>query len=333
MNQICSKCNITKEFFDFHKLKSSPTGYKKICKACHKDLYGIKSDIKKKLERELIERKCDFCNNAFFGRARKYCSDNCQSKAKSYKHRAKLDRKTLELLKLRDQGFYKCKSCGTVGERKDKYYNDNLCLSCKNKSKRAYRKNHASSESITKKAELRKRKSKLLDKKINNLFDNVFKTFINNCQITQVTNQFYSKTPWKNPNLSNSEKYRIRYRFDSDFNAKERLRRQLKKSLKFDGIADTLRLAAVKNGKSNKVEQVLGFTIKEFRERFEQQFTNGMTWEKFNSGDIHIDHITPKSWFSYTSVNDLSFKKCWSLQNLQPLWAKDNLTKSNKYSG
>ena len=53
-----------------------------------------------------------------------------------------------------------------------------------------------------------------------------------------------------------------------------------------------------------------------------------MTWD--NYGEWHIDHIIPISYFDYSSYDDETFKICWDLNNLQPLWAKDNLIKSNK---
>lgn len=46
-------------------------------------------------------------------------------------------------------------------------------------------------------------------------------------------------------------------------------------------------------------------------------------------GRWHIDHIRPKSSFTYTSEDDAEFRDCWSLTNLRPLWAKDNVKKSN----
>lgn len=75
-------------------------------------------------------------------------------------------------------------------------------------------------------------------------------------------------------------------------------------------------------------ENIVGYTLDDLRKNLESKFQEGMTWE--NYGDWHIDHILPDSSFSYTSFEDDEFKKCWSLNNLQPLWAKDNLTKSNK---
>lgn len=56
----------------------------------------------------------------------------------------------------------------------------------------------------------------------------------------------------------------------------------------------------------------------------ESQFKNGMSWDNFN--EWHIDHIIPLS--SAETEEDL-YKLC-HYTNLQPLWAKDNLSKYNK---
>jgi len=75
----------------------------------------------------------------------------------------------------------------------------------------------------------------------------------------------------------------------------------------------------------------LGYTVSELKTHLESKFKDGMTWE--NYGQWHIDHVRPESWFSYDKIGDDDFKKCWSLENLQPMWAKDNIDKSNKYEG
>lgn len=70
------------------------------------------------------------------------------------------------------------------------------------------------------------------------------------------------------------------------------------------------------------------YTIEDLVSHLEALFQPGMTWD--NYGKWHIDHIIPDSSFKYQTTDDEEFKKCWSLSNLQPLWARDNLIKSNK---
>jgi len=60
----------------------------------------------------------------------------------------------------------------------------------------------------------------------------------------------------------------------------------------------------------------------------ERLFRPGMNWQ--NMGKWHIDHIYPVSSFNFSSYEDKEFKECWDLKNLQPLWAEENINKSNK---
>ena len=67
---------------------------------------------------------------------------------------------------------------------------------------------------------------------------------------------------------------------------------------------------------------------------FESLFTDDMSWD--NMGEWHIDHIRPKASFNQEQLADPTsedFKKCWALNNLQPLWAKDNHSKGAKWDG
>ena len=43
----------------------------------------------------------------------------------------------------------------------------------------------------------------------------------------------------------------------------------------------------------------------------------------------HVDHIRPCAAFDLTSAED--FAACWSLENLQPLWASENVRKGASY--
>jgi len=78
-------------------------------------------------------------------------------------------------------------------------------------------------------------------------------------------------------------------------------------------------------------EKLVGYTRKDLIFHLEKQFRSGMSW--LNYGEWHIDHIRPKSFFRFETYNDPEFKKCWSLENLQPLWAFENLSKNNKLLG
>lgn len=73
----------------------------------------------------------------------------------------------------------------------------------------------------------------------------------------------------------------------------------------------------------------LPFTLEGLMNHLESLFQPGMSWD--NYGDWHIDHIKPESSFDYSSYEDLEFKECWCLSNLQPLWKIDNLKKGAKY--
>ena len=74
---------------------------------------------------------------------------------------------------------------------------------------------------------------------------------------------------------------------------------------------------------------LLGYTVDDLMRSLEAKFRNGMSWA--NQGEWHIDHIRPISSFNFSSANDPEFHECWSLENLQPLWACDNLSKGARY--
>ena len=104
---------------------------------------------------------------------------------------------------------------------------------------------------------------------------------------------------------------------DSHFRIKKRISARMRISL---------RSRNAKKGRS--VFDLLPYTLEELMAHLAAQFQDGMTWD--NYGEWHIDHIIPDSHFKYASVKDEGFLKAWALNNLQPLWAEDNLKKSNK---
>ena len=72
-----------------------------------------------------------------------------------------------------------------------------------------------------------------------------------------------------------------------------------------------------------KYESLLGYTCGELKAHVERQFTKGMSWE--NRSEWHIDHIIPIAHHLKNGVTDPKIINC--LSNLQPIWAKDNLSK------
>lgn len=86
---------------------------------------------------------------------------------------------------------------------------------------------------------------------------------------------------------------------------------------------------ALKRGvKSKPTKELLGCTIQEFIKYFGDLFSEGMSWEKYMEGGIHIDHIRPCASFDLT--DPAQQKECFHYTNLQPLWELDNLVKGAK---
>lgn len=77
--------------------------------------------------------------------------------------------------------------------------------------------------------------------------------------------------------------------------------------------------------KSKKTFDIVGCSPEFLKEHLEKKFTEGMSWDRIGK-EIHIDHIIPLS----SEDNEDEIYKLCHYTNLQPLWAEDNLKKSNK---
>lgn len=78
-------------------------------------------------------------------------------------------------------------------------------------------------------------------------------------------------------------------------------------------------------------EDLVGYTLQDLVEHFESQFYKDPRISWNNYGQWHIDHIKPASSFNIKELGDDEFLKCWSLENLQPLWGIDNCRKGNRF--
>ena len=79
--------------------------------------------------------------------------------------------------------------------------------------------------------------------------------------------------------------------------------------------------------KNTKTQEMLGVDWKTCKANIERQFEKGMSWG--NYGEWHIDHIIPLA----SANTEEELKKLCHYSNLQPLWAIDNLIKSNVING
>jgi hypothetical protein len=81
-----------------------------------------------------------------------------------------------------------------------------------------------------------------------------------------------------------------------------------------------------KTNKNNSTINIIGCSPQFLKEYIENQFQEGMTWDNHGLFGWHIDHIIP---LSSAKTEEEIYKLC-HYSNLQPLWAKENLKKSNK---
>lgn len=109
-------------------------------------------------------------------------------------------------------------------------------------------------------------------------------------------------------------------------------------------MSAAIRIRLNNHGSSKKGKSYLlsiGYTIEQLKVHLESKFYPNprtgimMTWNNWGKwseydNTWHIDHVIPDSVFQYASMEDKGFKDSWALNNLQPMWAKDNLIKSNK---
>ena len=127
------------------------------------------------------------------------------------------------------------------------------------------------------------------------------------------------KKIWKENNREKINKIRREWKAnkkatDPLFKMKENLRRRTLKAFKTKGWI-----------KSGGTETLLQGKYNEVFNHIESLFTEGMTWD--NQGQWHIDHITPLA----SAKTQEEIIELFNYKNLQPLWAIDNILKSDKY--
>jgi len=295
----CPKCNQIIRFTNKYNLRYSIKN-NSFCRECRKkkDEECTKNCPKCGIIMK-YKRKSNFDRSV---KLNKICRD-CRRKETKLKNASKVYTK-------------KCPKCGGIMSYKMRYglkksiKNNIICKDCRKKKsekkrkkyQEEYRKEHDKKpEAIKRKKEYRKEYDKrpsVIEQK-----------------------KEYRKEYLKRPDviLRTRECYRMRMK-DPKKKISKTISGGVRRSLKSNNLS--------KNGRH--WEDLVGYTIQDLKDHIESLFTKGMTWEKIVKGEIQIDHIIPQKFFKYNSTDDVEFLYCWSLNNLQPLWEKDNKEKNDK---
>lgn len=125
-------------------------------------------------------------------------------------------------------------------------------------------------------------------------------------------------TNWRKLNKERSKLYfrnyrKIKYNSNINFRISQNI---------ISRIAHSLR----GHNKSLSTMFLIGCEIDYLMYYLQEQFTKGMSWD--NYGKWHIDHKKPCAKFNLSKPKEQ--QKCFNYTNLQPLWAIDNIRKSDK---
>lgn len=141
------------------------------------------------------------------------------------------------------------------------------------------------------------------------------KSYYKNFENQQAYKKEYTKRPEVIARAKEIHLYRLKH--DLNYKLKMRLRWRLNDAIRKIG----------KRHKYNSSIFLVGCTAVFLKIHLENQFVDGMSWERFS--EIEIDHIKPLSLFDLTDAAQQRIAFHYS--NLQPLWALDNLRKGKKY--
>ena len=128
---------------------------------------------------------------------------------------------------------------------------------------------------------------------------------------------------WRANNLerarkNDSEWVKKKYKTNSKFKLKCRMSRAIARTLK--------------NGKDDKSWlNLVPYTLDDLIKRLKKTLPEGYTWNDYLKKNVlHLDHVIPISVHNFESYENIDFKRCWALKNLQLLPAKENLIKGTK---
>lgn len=237
----------------------------------------------------------------------------------------------LREIKLRVSPMKTCSKCGLIKElsefHKDKNQNDGFkkrCIKCRKEDsyiydlkrtekKKEYHKNYYNENSKI-------IKQRTIKYRLNNI-----DIISEKLKIYYINNSEKIKKSSKTNRCLNIEHYKLYAR------EYQRNRRNNDISYKLLCICRKRTNQAIKSTyKRNTTIELLGCSHDFLRTHIEKQFKFGMNWNNYGIGGWEIDHIKPCALFDLKDPEQQ--KQCFHYTNLQPLWAKENLSKGKKFN-
>lgn len=268
---------------------------------------------------------CNICGKVFTPKNSRniYCCKECGHLAKKLNARNKKIIKTCEICgKIFETGRKDkkvcSKECQKIKKQKyDKEYVKNNRIKINKRNRKYYKNNKEKCIQIRKKYESKNKKQILERRRFNKQ-----KRRKENPEKYRQKDREYAKN--KSAKIKEKERARKRERWhnDKEYKLKNIISHQIR-----DGL---------KENKTFKTFELLNYTSEDLIKHLESLFQDGMNWDNYGLNGWHIDHIKPIASFNLINEDGTQnleeIKKCWSLDNLQPLWAKDNIIKSSWYT-
>jgi hypothetical protein len=218
---------------------------------------------------------------------------------------------------------------GVVNDHKDDLVYRNVCKECISKrDHERYLKNQGEIKA-NRKTEEYKLSKKIWDKNYNEKHPE---------KIKKKKKKYYQEN--KEEILAKNTEYQKENK--SIRNNREKARKQKDPAYKLRTLVSSRISAALKSAGASKSNttftKYVPYTMQDLQEHLTKQFEPWMTWqnwgkynaETWNDNDQstwtwQLDHIIPRSELPYSSMEDENFHKCWALENLRPLSAKQNI--------
>lgn len=326
---ICSKCDKSKELSEYYN-----RGYK--CKECIKKEYIEKVSNKPPTIKEV--KYCGVCNVNVI--KRKGECRNCKDKRIRKEKKLNKDviketiinkvcskcevNKPVEDFNHKDKkkGTYKsyCKLCESILHKKWKEEGGDRVKELLKKSKKKHENKLSGDKDIIREKK-RIEKERLLREKEERKKQREHNKLIKEQRSIEHKKlmEYYKTDEWKvikkeKERIIRNKRYKDKWENNDLFAIKVRLRNLIRNSFRRVGYKKF----------NTSTENIVGISYDEFKNYLESKFVDGMNWN--NRGEWHIDHIIPLS----SAKSEEELRELCHYTNLQPLWEKDNLKKSNK---